>query len=69
MAEMRKSTVQRMVQERTGRDIESHLRELYVARRLTDQEIASLLGISRVTVGEWRRQFGIDRTERKAALA
>jgi hypothetical protein len=64
-----KSTVQRLVQLRTGRDLEEHLRELYVERRLTDQEIAGLLGVHRMTVGEWRREFGIDRSARTASLA
>lgn len=64
-----KSTVQRLVQQRTGRDIEEHLRELYVEKRLTDREIADLLGVHRLTVSEWRRAFGINRTQRTAALA
>jgi len=64
-----KSTVQRLVQARTGRPLEEHLRELYIERRLTDQEIAGLLGVHRMTISAWRRDFGIDRSERKAALA
>lgn len=64
-----KSNVQKLVQARTGRDLEEHLRELYIEKRLTDQEIADLLLVNRMTVGEWRRQFGIDRTQRTAALA
>lgn len=58
-----------MVEERTGRSLEQYLRELYVDRRLTDQEIGDLLGVHRMTVSAWRSQFGIDRSGRKAALA
>lgn len=64
-----KSTVQRLVQLRTGRPIEEHLRELYIDKRLTDQEIADAWGVHRMTVAAWRREFGIDRSDRKTALA
>jgi len=64
-----KSTVQRMVQARTGRDIEEHLRELYVERRHSDQEIADAWGVHRMTISMWRREFGIDRADRKTVLA
>lgn len=64
-----KSTVQKLVQARTNRDLAEHLRELYVDRRWTDQEIADHLGVHRMTISAWRREFGIDRSERKAALA
>ena len=40
---MRKTPLQLLVQERTGRVVEELLRELYVERRHTDQEIAALL--------------------------
>jgi DNA-binding CsgD family transcriptional regulator len=69
MANSRKSAAQRLVQARTGRDLADHLRELYVAQRLTDQEIADQLDVARSTVRGWRNQLGIDRSERKAALA
>lgn len=59
-----KSTVQRLVQERNGRDLAEHLRELYVERRFTDQEIADAWGVNRMTIVDWRKQFGIDRTQR-----
>lgn len=64
-----KSRVQQVVEARTGRDLEPHLRELYLERRYTDQEIAELLRVNRVTVIHWRQRFGIDRADRKAALA
>lgn len=64
-----KSLAQQLVEVRTGRPIEEHLRELYVERRYTDQEIADLLGVARSTIRTWRAEYGIDRSERKAALA
>lgn len=64
-----KSPSQQLVEARTGRDLVSHLRELYVERRFTDQEIADAWGVARSTVRTWRAEFGIDRADRKAALA
>lgn len=69
MSDDDKSTAQRLVQARTGRDLGDHLRELYVERRLTDREIAQLLGVARSTVRQWRGEFGIDRSQRTAVLA
>lgn len=59
-----KTTVQKLVQQRTGRDLGEHLRELYVDRRLTDREIAQALGVHRMTIVEWRKAFGISRADR-----
>jgi len=64
-----KSYAQQVVEARTGRELEAHLREMYLARRYSDREIAALLGVSRSTVRTWRAAFGIDRDDRKAALA
>jgi transposase len=64
-----KSYAQRLVQARTGRDLEEHLREMYIARRYSDREIAELLGVSRTTVRQWRGEFGIGRDERTATLS
>lgn len=71
-----KSRTQSLVEARTGRDLAEYLREMYVDRRFTDQEIATglteIVGqppIARSTVVAWRRKFNIDRADRKAALA
>lgn len=66
MSEGYKSTVQKLVQQRNGRDLAGHLRELYVDRRLTDQEIGDAWGVHRMTIVQWRKQFGIDRSQRTA---
>ena len=60
---MRKTPLQRLVEERTKRQIDELLRELYVERRYTDQEIATALGgtVTRASVQQWRQQFGIER--------
>lgn len=65
----RKTFAEQVVSTRTGRDVEEHLRELYVDRRFTDQEIADLFGVARQTVAMWRKRYGIAHSERKAALA
>jgi transposase len=44
--------------------IELVVRELYVDKRHSDQEIADALGVNRVTVTKWRKRWGITRDER-----
>jgi hypothetical protein len=67
---MRKTPLQLLVQERTGRQVEELLRELYVGQRRTDQEIADALStddrpITRQAIQDWRTQFGITRDDRE----
>jgi hypothetical protein len=69
---MRKSPTLELVQRSTGREPEELLRELYVERRHSDQEIAEVLTrkadypIGRATVQAWRAAFGITRDDRPA---
>jgi hypothetical protein len=64
------SDLQLLVQERTGRDIETLLRELYVEKRHSDQEIADAFSrainadMTRATVQQWRERFGISGDDR-----
>lgn len=58
---------QRAVKLRTGREVPDVLREMYVDRRFTQQEIADALGVHRVTVNEWLRVYGISREDREPA--
>lgn len=60
---------QQLVSLRNDRPLDELLRELYIERRLTMEEIARSLDISRMTVAMWLREFGIDRAARKAAVA
>lgn len=63
---MRKSYAELLVTERTGRDLEGLLRELYVEKRHSDSEIATALGIgvTRAAVQQWRAKYGITREDR-----
>lgn len=61
-----KSHAKELVRRTTGREVADVLRELYVDRRHTQQEIADALGIARVTVGEWLRDYNITRDDRPA---
>lgn len=70
-----KSPLQMLVQDRTGTpDLEALLRELYVDRRWTHQEIAAHLtrdarvAVSRTTVVGWCQDFGIERSDRTATV-
>ena len=44
--------------------IERVIRDLYLDKRHSDQEIAEALGVNRVTVTKWRRRWGIRRDDR-----
>lgn len=44
--------------------IESVVRDLYLEKRHSDQEIAAALGVHRVTVTKWRKRWGIARDDR-----
>lgn len=57
---------QELVTLRTGRPVPDLLRELYVERGLSQDTIAGELGISRMTVAMWLREYGITRGERPA---
>lgn len=61
-----KSHAKELVRQRTGREPDALLRELYVDRRHSQEEIAAALGIHRMTVGQWLREYGITRDDRPA---
>lgn len=61
----RKDYAAELVRERTGRDVEELLRELYLERRHTQQEVADALGVSRPIVLAWLRRYGISRDDRR----
>ncbi len=68
-----KSHAQVLVEERTSRSLPELLRELYVERRHSQDEIARALtakvqpaSISRATVSDWLREYGITRDDRPA---
>lgn len=68
---MRKTPLQLLVQERTGRPIDELLRDLYVEKRLSDQEIADAIksagvDVTRSVVTSWREQFSITADQRVA---
>lgn len=62
----RKPYAEKAVTAVTGRDLDELLRELYVERRHTQDEIAKALDVSRSTVAEWLRERGITRDDRPA---
>lgn len=66
MTSKHKSYAEAAVRERTGRDVPELLRELYVDRRHSQQEIADAFGVSRVLVSQWLAKYGIARDERPA---
>jgi DNA-binding XRE family transcriptional regulator len=62
-----KSRAEQLVQQRNGgREVPELIRELYIERRFSDQEIADAIGVHRVTVTKWRSEWGIDREDRPA---
>lgn len=57
---------QELVRERTGREVPELLKELYVDKRHSQEEIAEALGVSRSLVSQWLREHGITREDRPA---
>ena len=57
---------QALVTLRTGRQVPDLLRDLYVAQRRSQEQIAGELGVTRNTIAMWLREFGIDRDDREA---
>lgn len=69
MDDGRKSYAKEMVRRSTGRDdLEALLRELYVEQRHTQAEIAKALGVGRMAVNVWLREYGITRDARSAVV-
>jgi DNA invertase Pin-like site-specific DNA recombinase len=61
-----KSYAKEAVHAQTGRDVDELLRELYIAKRHSAQEIADAIGVSRMTVVSWLKDAGISRDDRPA---
>lgn len=60
-----KSRVEQEVSLRnSGRDVPELIRELYVEKKFSDREIAEAVGVHRVTVTNWRAEWGIAREDR-----
>lgn len=57
---------QKLVRERTGRDPEDLVRELYLDKRHSQREVATALGVERSTLAHWMREWGITRDDRSA---
>ena len=55
---------QELVALRTGRAVPDLLRDLYIEQGLSQADIAVELGLTRVTVAMWLREFGIARDQR-----
>jgi DNA-binding XRE family transcriptional regulator len=60
-----KSYAQELVRQSTGREVGELLRELYVEKRHSQEEIARALGVSRGAIVAWLEQYGISREDRE----
>lgn len=75
MADGNKTYAQVLVEERTGRELVDLLRELYVDKRHSQEEIAAALsasagrGVSRSLVSQWLRDNGISRKDRPTLVS
>lgn len=54
------------VRQRTGREPEDLVRELYVEGRYSQREIAAALDVDRDVISRWMRKYGITRDDREA---
>ncbi len=66
MADKINTATRELVRLRTGRDPAELIRELYLEQGRSDREIAEAIGVDRVTVNKWRREWGIRRADRPA---
>lgn len=57
---------QELVSLHTGRPVHEVLREMYVVEGRSQVDIAKELGVTRLTVAMWLREFGIARPEVRA---
>lgn len=64
MARPRKDYAAETVRLRTGREIPDLLRELYVEKRHSQQEIADALDVTRAIVVAWLTRYDISRDDR-----
>ena len=56
-----------LVRLRTGREVGDLLRELYIERRYSQEEVATALGVGRETAVRWMAEYGIHRADRAPA--
>jgi DNA-binding XRE family transcriptional regulator len=57
---------QELVTLRTGRPLGDLLTELYVQKGLSHAAIAAELGVTRLTVAMWLREYGVERASAEA---
>lgn len=65
----RKTWSKEAVRLRTGRDPDEFVRELYVEKRYSQQEIATALGVSRSLVAKWLGEQGLGKDDRDPLVA
>jgi DNA-binding XRE family transcriptional regulator len=61
----RKGYAQKAVRLSTGREVDELLRELYVEKKYSQEEIARSLGVSRGAIVAWLNEYGISRDDRE----
>lgn len=54
---------QELVTLRTGRPVAEVLHDLYVEQGLSQERVAAILGVTRMTVAMWLREFDVTRPE------
>lgn len=61
-----KSRTEQVVQARIGEPVPAAIERLYVAEGLSQEEVAERLGVHRITVVNWMRDFGIPTRDRRS---
>lgn len=54
---------QELVQLRTGRPVPDVLTDMYVKDGLSQEQVAVALGVTRLTIARWLREYGIEKPE------
>ncbi len=60
-----KTYAEKLVQSSTGREVDDLLRELYVEKKYSQEEIARALGVSRGAIVSWLTKYDISRDDRE----
>ena len=59
--QQKRTHAQELVELKWGRDLEELLEDLYVQQGRTQEQVAALLGVTRITARQWLIDFDIKR--------
>jgi predicted XRE-type DNA-binding protein len=64
-----KSRTEQMVEMRHGAPVDALLRRYYIEAAMSQEQVATVLGVSRTTVLDWMAAYGIPTRDRRKVAA